>query len=95
MIETRNIEFKTKGAGDIIDITPKIQEAVRKSSIGSGVVTAFVPGSTAGLTTIEYEPGGCLRTCHSLWRRLYPLIVHTSMMKRGMTATVFRIFGQP
>ena len=52
-----SINLKTRGNGDVVDITSEIAEAVRNSKVASGVVTAFVPGSTAGLTTIEYEPG--------------------------------------
>ena len=51
------IHLKTSGEGDIIDITPFISEALLKSGIVSGLVHLFVPGSTAALTTIEYEPG--------------------------------------
>ena len=43
--------------GDVIDITPFVSEAVLKSGIVTGLVHLFVPGSTAALTTIEYEPG--------------------------------------
>lgn len=51
------IIFPTKGNRDIIDITNKIQAAITESGALNGVVVAFIPGSTAGLTTIEYEPG--------------------------------------
>ena len=47
----------TKGRTDILDITPQVERAVSKSGISSGIVLVFTPGSTAGLTTIEYEPG--------------------------------------
>jgi secondary thiamine-phosphate synthase enzyme len=43
--------------GDIIDITPHVQKAVRESKIKTGLVHLFVQHSTAALTTIEYEPG--------------------------------------
>ena len=42
---------------DILDITTQVERAVSKSGISSGIVVVFTPGSTAGLTTIEYEPG--------------------------------------
>ena len=57
MVNTAKIKLKTSGPGDIIDITSRLQEAVVKSGISSGVATVFVPGSTGGITTIEYEPG--------------------------------------
>ena len=47
----------TKGRTDILDITPQVERAVSASGVQSGIVLAFTPGSTAGLTTIEYEPG--------------------------------------
>jgi secondary thiamine-phosphate synthase enzyme len=43
--------------GDILDITPHVQKAVRESKIKTGLVHLFVQHSTAALTTIEYEPG--------------------------------------
>lgn len=57
MIKTDYIELSTKGHTDIKDITPALKEKVQSSGIASGTVTLFVPGSTGGLTTIEYEPG--------------------------------------
>ncbi len=57
MIKTVEIKLNTTGDGDIIDITDSAAEAVRNSRINSGTVTAFVSGSTAGITTLEYEPG--------------------------------------
>ena len=51
------IQFETRGEGDIIDITPQVKAAVSESGIKEGMVTVFVNGSTAAVTTIEYEPG--------------------------------------
>ena len=48
---------ETKGFTDVLDITPQVERVVSASGVGSGIVLAFTPGSTAGLTTIEYEPG--------------------------------------
>ena len=52
-----NISIKTAGRGDIIDVTDGVQQLIGKSDIKEGVVVVFVPGSTAGVTTIEYEKG--------------------------------------
>lgn len=41
----------------MIDITAKVQDVLASSGINGGIVTLFVPGSTASVTTIEYEPG--------------------------------------
>ena len=51
------INVKTKGEVDIIDITDEIQDKILKSKIKKGIACVFVPGSTGTLTTIEYEPG--------------------------------------
>ena len=48
---------ETKRRTDILDITTQVERAVSKSGVSSGIVLVFTPGSTAGLTTIEYEPG--------------------------------------
>lgn len=50
-------QISTKGYADCHNITKEVQEAVSASGIKSGIVTVFIPGSTAGLTTIEYEEG--------------------------------------
>ena len=54
---TKTLSFSTKGDGDMIDITANVQDVLAESSVKNGIVTVFVPGSTASVTTIEYEPG--------------------------------------
>ncbi len=56
-IKTQTFQIKTRGFNDTHDITDKVQEFLESSNIAEGVVTVFVPGSTAGITTIEYESG--------------------------------------
>jgi secondary thiamine-phosphate synthase enzyme len=56
-IETITLSVRTSGDGDTIDLTPELSAGVRDSGLDSGVATLFIGGSTAGLTTIEYEPG--------------------------------------
>lgn len=56
-IRTHKITEQTAGFCDIIDITPKLRTELDKASIREGLLTAFVSGSTAALTTIEHEPG--------------------------------------
>jgi secondary thiamine-phosphate synthase enzyme len=51
------IHLETQGEPDIIDVTQQVKKQVSKSKIQSGLVTIFCTGSTAALTTIEYEPG--------------------------------------
>ncbi len=71
MVVTEKIELRTKGDGDIIDITPQVEQKVAAAGVNSGLVTVFVAGSTAGITTIEFEPG-LLADFHSLWERIVP-----------------------
>lgn len=56
-ISTHRHTVTTRGQGDIQDITGVVVRAVTESELASGLVTAFVVGSTAALTTIEFEPG--------------------------------------
>lgn len=51
------IEVKTKGENDMVDLTDEIQRIVRESGVREGIACVFVPGSTGAVTTIEYEPG--------------------------------------
>ena len=51
------IKLSTKGAGDLLDITRAVAQKVEQSKLQTGNVTVFVVGSTAGITTFEYEPG--------------------------------------
>ena len=54
---TETISLSTRGNTDILDITPQVQEIIQAAKLKEGQITLFVSGSTAGLTTIEYEPG--------------------------------------
>ena len=54
---TQSIKVKTKGQDSIIDITKQTSTGIKNSNLKNGIVTIFVSGSTAALTTIEYEPG--------------------------------------
>ncbi|HOJ29098.1 MAG TPA: secondary thiamine-phosphate synthase enzyme YjbQ [Spirochaetota bacterium] len=54
---TGYISIATQGQGDIIDITLDAQKIVTRNKIQDGLLCLFVPGSTAAITTIEFEPG--------------------------------------
>ncbi len=56
-IRTSRLEIHSKGENDIIDLTPKISDAIADSGFKEGFVNLFVSGSTGALTTIEYEDG--------------------------------------
>ncbi len=56
-VSTKTITIISNGENDIIDITRQTDEAIKESALQDGVVVIFVSGSTAAITTIEYEPG--------------------------------------
>ena len=49
--------ISTKGFNDIIDITDKVAQAIERSGVKDGICLISCPGSTCGITTIEYEEG--------------------------------------
>lgn len=65
------LEIPTQGFCDLVDITPHAEKYLKKSKIREGILHAFVPGSTAGLTTIEYEPGA-IEDFQKMIERLIP-----------------------
>ncbi len=69
---SRELTLTTRGDAHVIDITGAVQEAVREAGIEQGLATAFVRGSTAALTTMEYEPGG-VADLRALVDRLIPV----------------------
>lgn len=71
MVITKRISLQTKGHCDIIDITQRVAREVNESSISNGIITLFVPGSTAGISTIENE-SGLLSDFEDMWDRNVP-----------------------
>jgi len=57
MAFTKTMEFNTKGYNHMLDITENVQKAVEESNYRDGLACVFVAGSTAGVTTIEFEEG--------------------------------------
>lgn len=57
MVITQRFSLQTKGNTEVVDITEKVNRAVLESGARAGTATVFVTGSTAGVTTVEYEPG--------------------------------------
>ncbi len=70
-VHTITEQLRTKGQNDCVDITEMVQRAVSQANIRKGLATVFVTGSTAGVTTIEYEPG-LVRDLKDAVRRLFP-----------------------
>lgn len=56
-VVTKTIQIKSRGENDMIDITQETSNALKETGVTNGTVTLFVSGSTAAITTIEYEPG--------------------------------------
>jgi secondary thiamine-phosphate synthase enzyme len=56
-LHTTTLELSTQGESDIIDITGQVQDELQNSPMSNGLLTVFVPGSTGGVITLEYEPG--------------------------------------
>ncbi len=52
-----SLSIETRGESDMIDLTNRLTLLLQKHKLKTGHVVVFVPGSTAGVTTIEYEPG--------------------------------------
>jgi len=70
-VKTEHISVTTGGRRDVVDITQELRDCVKRSGIRKGIAALFVPGSTAALTTIEYEPG-LKRDIDELLERLVP-----------------------
>jgi len=56
-VVSASLRLRSGRGYEVHDVTGPVQTAVRESGLQSGIVTVFVPGSTGGLTTVEYEPG--------------------------------------
>lgn len=72
MVTTKEIHVNTAGNCDIVNITEKVSTAITESGIGDGIVTVFNIGSTAGITTTEYEPGLARYDIKSMFERIAP-----------------------
>lgn len=68
---TREIETDTRGNNEILDLTPLVEKALAALSIKDGSVTVFIPGSTAGVTAIEFE-SGAVKDLKEAFERLIP-----------------------
>lgn len=54
---TRQLQYETQANIDMVNITSDVAGTIKNSGIKNGIITVFTPGSTAAVTTIEYEPG--------------------------------------
>ncbi len=70
-VHSGRLRFSTRGDGDVIDLTEGVESVVRSSGVETGVASVFVPGSTAAVTTMEFEPGG-VQDLRAALERLIP-----------------------
>ncbi len=70
-VHTTETQLSTRGDADIVDITRRVREAVADAGAADGLAAAFVRGSTAAITTMEFEPGGA-HDLRALLDRLVP-----------------------
>jgi secondary thiamine-phosphate synthase enzyme len=70
-VHTTSFTIETRGETDVVDITDFVEEAVSQSGLSDGTATVFVGGSTAGLTTVEFE-SGLLQDLRDAYERMAP-----------------------
>jgi secondary thiamine-phosphate synthase enzyme len=70
-VHSGELRLSTQGDGDTVDITAGVKRVVESSGVDEGSAVAFVRGSTAAITTMEYEPGG-VNDLRELLDRLIP-----------------------
>jgi secondary thiamine-phosphate synthase enzyme len=57
-VHSGELRLSTAGNGDVVDLTDGVESIVVASAVQHGAVSVFVPGSTAAITLMEFEPGG-------------------------------------
>jgi secondary thiamine-phosphate synthase enzyme len=70
-LHTGLLRLATPGDGEIVDLTTGVRQVVARSGVEEGVAVVFAVGSTVGVTTMEYEPGGVM-DLQELLERLIP-----------------------
>ena len=93
MVKTETLKIKTKGNCDVVNITEQVGAAVAKTGISNATVTVFNVGSTAGITTTEYEPGLVNYDIAAVFEKIAPENGGMSTRRRGTTITGIRMFG--
>ncbi len=68
---TKRIQFNTRGNCDIVDITHEVTTEITQGDLQAGIATIFISGSTAGVTTLEYEPE-LISDTKSMFERIIP-----------------------
>ena len=71
-VETHTIQVKTHGNSQVLDLTPMVEASLSEGQIRNGTVTVFVVGSTAAISTTEYEPGLVNKDLGECFEKLAP-----------------------
>jgi len=71
VVKTSNFTVETRGESELDDITSYVENELRKSGLREGLATIFVSGSTAGITTVEFEPG-LIKDIKRVFEKLVP-----------------------
>ncbi|MCP4590506.1 MAG: YjbQ family protein [bacterium] len=75
-VETHTLNVRTRGNAEVLDLSQPLTDVLSRSSISDGIVTVFVVGSTAGLTTTEAEPGLLKHDLKAAFEHLAPEQAH-------------------
>jgi thiamine phosphate synthase YjbQ (UPF0047 family) len=94
MVVTCKREVPTRGQGDTHDITDLVSAAVAESTCAAGIATVFIVGSTAAVTTIEFEPGAVADLNRSL-ESIAPRDADYRITCDGATTTDRATFAPP
>jgi secondary thiamine-phosphate synthase enzyme len=70
-VHTGELRLSTRGDTDVVDLTAEVQRIIAETGIGEGQALAFVRGSTAAISTMEFEPGG-IHDLRAMLERLIP-----------------------
>ena len=85
MVELTMHQVETTGQGDVHDLTTIVARAVHASTLTSGLATIAVIGSTAGITTIEFEPGA-VADLNRVWEQLAGRVADAAILRRRPSA---------
>ncbi len=92
-VHTGLLRLETEGDGQIVDLTEGVLAVVRQSGVTGGVVCVFVTGSTAAVTTMEFEPGG-VADLRRRWSACCRRAATTSTTSSTPTTTPTRTCGR-
>jgi len=71
-VETHRIQIQTRGNSQVLDLTPHLRQVLQNARLTDGVATLFVVGSTAGITTTEFEPGLVQHDLKAFFEKIAP-----------------------